>query len=85
MQLVPTLGLALQERRISLAEFHSADEVFTTGTMGELTPVYMIDGRKIGPGIYEEDEMPSIPGPILKQIQVAFREVTQVEGVPLPL
>jgi len=37
-------------RRITLAEFHSADEVFTTGTMGELTPVTMIDGRTIGTG-----------------------------------
>lgn len=28
-----TLGLPLEERRVSLAEFHSADEVFTTGTV----------------------------------------------------
>jgi len=26
---------------------YSADEVFCTGTMGELTPIVSIDGRKI--------------------------------------
>jgi branched-chain amino acid aminotransferase len=30
-----------------LTEFYTADEVFGTGTMGELTPVIEIDGRKI--------------------------------------
>ena len=43
-------GFAMTERRVSLSEFHSADEVFTTGTMGELAPVIEIDGRKIGSG-----------------------------------
>lgn len=38
------------ERRISLSEVHTADEVFTTGTMGELSPVLEVDGRKIGSG-----------------------------------
>jgi branched-chain amino acid aminotransferase len=36
------------EKRISLTEAYTADEVFTTGTMGELTPVREIDGRIIG-------------------------------------
>jgi branched-chain amino acid aminotransferase len=36
-----------QERNLSLVEFYAADEVFATGTMGELTPVVEIDGRKI--------------------------------------
>ncbi len=38
------------ERNISLIELYTADEVFTTGTMGELTPVLEIDGRRIGSG-----------------------------------
>ena len=38
-------GIPGGERRVSLAEFHSADEVFTTGTMGELAPVVEIDRR----------------------------------------
>lgn len=36
-----------QEKNLSLTEFYNADEVFATGTMGELTPVNDIDGRKI--------------------------------------
>ncbi|MBS1730591.1 MAG: aminotransferase class IV [Bacteroidetes bacterium] len=35
------------EKNISVSEFYNADEVFTTGTMGELTPVIEIDNRKI--------------------------------------
>jgi branched-subunit amino acid aminotransferase/4-amino-4-deoxychorismate lyase len=56
-------------------EFHSADEVFTTGTMGEITPVTMIDGRVIGTGT---------PGPITARIQTKYRQLTQLLGVPLP-
>jgi branched-chain amino acid aminotransferase len=37
-------------RDVSLAEFHRADEVFCTGTMGELAAVTTIDGRTIGGG-----------------------------------
>ncbi len=46
--LAEELGMRIEVRRVSLSEFYCADEVFTTGTMGELTPVTMIDGRKIG-------------------------------------
>jgi len=38
------------EKNLSLAELYTADEVFTTGTMGELTPVLEADGRTIGDG-----------------------------------
>ena len=49
IELMPSLGLPpVVEKRISLTEAYTADEVFTTGTMGELTPVREIDGRIIG-------------------------------------
>lgn len=48
--LAKEMNIITDVRRVSLAEFHYADEVFTTGTMGELTPVTMIDGRVIGTG-----------------------------------
>lgn len=35
------------EKNLSLTEMYSADEVFCTGTMGELTPIVTIDGRSI--------------------------------------
>ncbi len=40
-------GIEVYERNLSVAEFYNADEVFASGTMGELTPVKEIDGRKI--------------------------------------
>lgn len=39
LEMAKELGIPAEERRISLFEFHAASEVFTTGTMGELTPV----------------------------------------------
>ena len=41
------LGIPCQEKNISLTELYTADEVFCTGTMGELTPIKEIDGRLI--------------------------------------
>ncbi len=35
------------ERNISVSEFYNADEVFICGTVGEIVPVYEIDGRTI--------------------------------------
>jgi branched-chain amino acid aminotransferase len=40
-------AIPFTEKNISLTEFYNADEVFATGTMGELTPILEIDGRKI--------------------------------------
>ena len=42
------------ERDLSLSEFHRADEVFCTGTLGELAGVTRIDGRTIGDGAVGE-------------------------------
>ncbi|KAF7084191.1 hypothetical protein CFC21_087868 [Triticum aestivum] len=75
MDLVVKENLVLHERRISLSEFHAADEVWTTGTMGEITPVVMIDGREIGDGKI---------GPVTRQIQSAYKVLTAGLGVPIP-
>jgi branched-chain amino acid aminotransferase len=45
--LARSLDLTVVEKNLSLTEFYNADEVFCCGTMGELTPIYEIDGRKI--------------------------------------
>ncbi|GER37263.1 branched-chain amino acid aminotransferase [Striga asiatica] len=75
MELVVKENFLLAERRISLSEFHTADEVFTTGTMGELSPVVKIDGRVIGDGRV---------GPVTRQLQNAYKELTAGSGVPIP-
>jgi branched-chain amino acid aminotransferase len=41
------LDIQVQERNISLTELYSADEAFGTGSMGELTPIYEVDGRRL--------------------------------------
>ncbi len=43
-------GIANHEKDLSLTELYTSDEVFTSGTMGELTPVLEADGRIIGNG-----------------------------------
>ena len=43
-------GFPFEVTNLSLAEFYRADEVFCTGTMGELAAVVSIDGRTIGCG-----------------------------------
>ncbi|MDW3193189.1 MAG: aminotransferase class IV [Cytophagales bacterium] len=47
IELASANGIELEERNLSLVEFYNADEVFATGTMGELTPIVEIDGRPI--------------------------------------
>lgn len=50
IQIARAEGIPFVERNISLAEVYTADEMFTTGTMGELSPVLEVDGRRIGAG-----------------------------------
>lgn len=63
------------EKNISLTELYNADEVFTTGTMGELTPVLSIDGRMI---------VPPADSTLLKTLQKYYTEKTITYGEPLP-
>ena len=47
IEICEELNIPIKEINLSLTEFYNADEVFACGTMGELTPVHEIDGRKI--------------------------------------
>lgn len=47
IELAKEAGIPMLERNLSLTEFYGADEVFCSGTMGELTPIVAIDGRVI--------------------------------------
>lgn len=67
-------GISATERNVTLAEVWSADEMFTTGTAGELTPVLEVDGRAIGDG----------GGPLTRRLQELYAERTAREGTPLP-
>jgi branched-chain amino acid aminotransferase len=50
IELAKNLGLEMVEKNLSPTELYSADEMFCTGTMGELTPIVVVDGRTIGSG-----------------------------------
>jgi len=67
-------GISIQEKNLSITEFYIADEVFTTGTMGELTRVEEIDGRKI---INKHEKS------VLEVLDGHFRVLTETEGIPL--
>jgi len=68
-------GLPMVERNLSISEFYTADEVFSTGTMGELTKIIEIDGRLIRNNFGTS---------ILSKIQRYFRKMTNELGTPLP-
>lgn len=63
------------EKNLSMTELYSADEVFTTGTMGELTPVLTADGRTIGDGK---------AGQLTKKLQKLHRDYAYEHGEALP-
>nr|KYP74363.1 Branched-chain-amino-acid aminotransferase-like protein 2 [Cajanus cajan] len=75
MDLVVKEQFILEERRISLSEVHTADEIWTTGTMGELSPVVKVDGRTIGNGEV---------GPVTRKLQAAYKKLTEQSGIPIP-
>jgi len=56
---------------LSLTELYRADEVFCTGTLGELAGVTRLDGRTIGHGTV---------GPMTRRLTELFRELTKREG-----
>lgn len=63
-----------EEADLSLTEVYRADEMFCTGTMGELAPVVTVDGRKIGHGR---------PGAMTRRLSELYRQKTQREGEPV--
>ena len=60
-----------QVKNISLTEVYRADEMFCSGTMGELAPVIELDGRAIGAGE---------PGEMTRRLSELFRQRTRNEG-----
>lgn len=68
-------GIPVAERNLSLTELYTADEVFTSGTMGELTPVLEADGRVIGDGTV---------GGTTRRLQELHRQVAWRDGEEIP-
>lgn len=63
-----------READLAIEEVHRADEVFCTGTMGELAGVTIVDGHTIGRGEI---------GPLTERLSRLYLQRTASEGVPV--
>ena len=74
LEICAAADIACQVKNLSLSEVYRADEMFCTGTMGELAPVVELDGRPIGSGR---------TGAMTQRLSELFRQRTQTEGYPV--
>jgi branched-chain amino acid aminotransferase len=72
LEICRTNGISQKETDLTLDDVYRADEVFCTGTMGELAGVINVDGRIIGGGEI---------GPMTRRLSGLFSERTAREGV----
>jgi branched-chain amino acid aminotransferase len=63
-----------REVDLTLEDVYAADEMFCTGTMGELAGVTRVDGRTIGNGDI---------GPMTRRLSELYAERTATEGTPV--
>ena len=63
--------IPIHEANLTLDDFYLADEIFCSGTMGELAGVIRLDGRTIGNGEI---------GPVTQRLSALFAKRTAVEG-----
>ncbi len=74
IKIAKKIGMEVQERNVSVSEFYNADEVFICGTVGEVVPVKMIDGKKIGK---------EVPGRITVKLAEEYKKMTESLGVSI--
>ena len=74
LELAAEAGIECVVGDYSLTQFHTADEIFVTGTMGGIAPVVALDGRKIGGGT---------PGPVTGQLSKLLADLTARTGTPV--
>lgn len=71
LELCAAHGIEHEVRGVSLTEAYAADEMFCTGTMGELVAVTTLDGRTIGDGVV---------GPMTKKLSALYARETATSG-----
>ena len=74
LELAAGAGLPVEVRDDALSEMYAADEVFCTGTMGELAGITEIDGRRIGTGEV---------GELTRKLADLYRSHAATRGVPV--
>ena len=67
-------AISCEEKDLGLEEVYRAEEMFGTGTMGELAGVIRLDGRTIGNGEI---------GPMTRHLSELFAQRTTTEGEPV--
>lgn len=70
LRLAADAGVPTEIGDFPLTRLYSASEAFVTGTMGELTPVLAVDGRRIG----------TDAGPLTRRLSAAYAELTSTSG-----
>lgn len=65
MQIARDLGYEVVEKSLVRTDLFLADEAFLTGTAAELTPIAMVEGRKVGSGER---------GPVTTRVQATFMD-----------
>ena len=71
IQLCESNGIPIQIRDLSEEEIHQANEVFCTGTRGEIVSINRIDGT-----VYND----ALPGAMTLRLSTLFRELTRSTG-----
>ncbi len=74
LKLCHRLDIPAREKRFSLFDVYSADEVFITGTFAGLSPVRAVDDRSIE----------TVNGPITQQLRSAYRDLVRENLTPIP-
>ncbi|MCA9218659.1 MAG: aminotransferase class IV [Planctomycetales bacterium] len=72
-------NIPCNERDIPHRELFEADELFCTGTMGELVHVLSLDNQPIGMGNQSESQ----PGPMLNRLNELFAREVEIGCTPL--
>jgi len=74
MDLAHKFDIVCKEKNLSITEMYTAEEMFTTGTMGALSWVKEVDGRLIGAGK---------KGPVTSRLQSMYNDAVDAEAVPI--
>ncbi len=74
LEICAATGIPHMEADLTLEDVYGADEMFCTGTMGELAGVIKVDNRVIGS---------ARPGPLTQRLSDLFSQRTATEGVPV--
>lgn len=74
IEVAKDLAIAVEVRPFTLFDVWTAREVFICGTMAEIVPVGLVDGRSIGSGA---------PGPMTTRIASAYAKLVRSTGTPI--